>query len=43
MAIKITSTGEIVAEKQRLRDLPDVANDKTVEELKVILEDLERL
>ena len=31
----------IVQEKQRLRDLTDLANDKTVEELLVILEDLE--
>ena len=31
----------IVQEKQRLRDLTDLANDKTVEELLVILEELE--
>ena len=30
----------IVQEKQRLRDLTDLANDKTVEELLVILEEL---
>ena len=34
-------TTEIVAEKQRLRDLTDLANDKTVEELLVILQELE--
>ena len=33
-------TSEIVAEKQRLRDLTDLANDKTVEELLAILEEL---
>ena len=31
----------IVQEKQRLRDLTDLANDKTVEELLVILQELE--
>ena len=31
----------IVQEKQRLRDLTDLANDKTVEELLVILKELE--
>lgn len=31
----------IVQEKQRLRDLTDLANGKTVEELLVILEELE--
>ena len=34
-------TSDIVAEKQRLRDLTDLANDKTVEELLVILQELE--
>ena len=34
-------TTEIVTEKQRLRDLTDLANDKTVEELLVILQELE--
>ena len=38
---KGTDTSEIVAEKQRLRDLTDLANDKTVEELLVILQELE--
>ena len=33
----------IVQEKQRLRDLTDLANDKTVEELLVILEELEKV
>lgn len=33
-------TAPIVAEKQRLRDLPTVAEGKTVDELKVILTDL---
>ena len=35
-----SDTAPIVAEKQRLRDLPTVAEGKTVEELKVILTDL---
>lgn len=35
---KGTDTSGIVAEKQRLRDLTDLANDKTVEELLVILQ-----
>lgn len=34
-------TSNIVAEKQRLRDLTDLANDKTVDELLVILQELE--
>ena len=34
-------TSEIVAEKQRLRDLTELAKDKTVEELLGILEELE--
>ena len=34
-------TTEIVTEKQRLRDLTDLANDKTVDELLVILKQLE--
>ena len=34
-------TSSIVAEKQRLRDLTDSANNKTVEELLVILQELE--
>ena len=38
---KGTDTSDIVAEKQRLRDLTDLANDKTVEELLVILQELE--
>ena len=38
---KGTDTSSIVAEKQRLRDLTDLANDKTVEELLVILQELE--
>lgn len=38
---KGTDTSEIVAEKQRLRDLTDLANDKTVEDLLVILQELE--
>ena len=33
-------TTEIVDEKQKLRDLTDLANNKTVEELLVILEEL---
>ena len=36
-----SDTALIVQEKQRLRDLTDLANDKTVEELLVILEELE--
>ena len=35
-----SDTAEIVKEKQKLRDLTDLANDKTVEELLVILEEL---
>lgn len=35
-----SDTAPIVAEKQRLRDLPTVAEGKTVDELKVILTDL---
>ena len=35
-----SDTTLIVQEKQRLRDLTDLANDKTVEELLVILEEL---
>ena len=35
-----SDTTSIVQEKQRLRDLTDLANDKTVEELLVILEEL---
>ena len=35
-----SDTTLIVQEKQRLRDLTDLANDKTVEELLVILEAL---
>ena len=35
-----SDTSLIVQEKQRLRDLTDLANDKTVEELLVILEDV---
>lgn len=35
-----SDTTLIVQEKQRLRDLTDLANDKTVEDLLVILEDL---
>ena len=38
---KDTDTSNIVAEKQRLRDLTDLANDKTVDELLVILQELE--
>ena len=34
-------TSDIVAEKQRLRDLTALANDKTVDELLVILQELE--
>ena len=34
-------TTEIIAEKQRLRDLTDSANDKTVDELLSILKQLE--
>ena len=34
-------TSLIVQEKQKLRDLTDTVNDKTVEELLVILKDLE--
>ena len=37
---KGTDTSGIVAEKQRLRDLTDLANDKTVDELLVILQEL---
>ena len=33
-------TSAIVAEKQKLRDLTDIANDKTVEELTQILNEL---
>lgn len=36
-----SDTTLIVQEKQKLRDLTDLANDKTVEELLVILEELE--
>ena len=36
-----SDTTLIVQEKQRLRDLTDLANGKTVEELLVILEELE--
>ena len=35
-----SDTTLIVQEKQRLRDITDLANDKTVEELLVILEEL---
>ena len=35
-----SDTTLIVQEKQRLRDLTELANDKTVEELLVILEEL---
>lgn len=35
-----SDTTLIVQEKQRLRDLTDLANDKTVEELLLILEEL---
>lgn len=35
-----SDTTLIVQEKQRLRDLTDLANDKTVEELLVILDEL---
>ena len=35
------NTSDIVAEKQRLRDLTDLANYKTVDELLVILQELE--
>ena len=38
---KGTDTSSIVAEKQRLRDLTDLANDKKVEELLAILQELE--
>ena len=38
-----SDTTLIVEEKQRLRDLTDLANDKTVEELLVILEELEEV
>ena len=36
-----SDTTLIVQEKQRLRDLTDLANNKTVEELLVVLEELE--
>ena len=36
-----SDTALIVQEKQKLRDLTDLANDKTVEELLVILKELE--
>ena len=36
-----SDTTLIVQEKQKLRDLTDLANDKTVEELLVILQELE--
>ena len=36
-----SDTTLIVQEKQRLRDLTDLANDKTVEELLVLLKELE--
>lgn len=36
-------TTEIVAEKQKLRDLTDLPNDKTVDELLVVLKELEGL
>ena len=36
-----SDTTLIVQEKQRLRDLTDLANDKTVEELLAILKELE--
>jgi hypothetical protein len=36
-----SDTTLIVQEKQKLRDLTDLANDKTVEELLVILKELE--
>jgi hypothetical protein len=36
-----SDTTLIVQEKQRLRDLTDLANNKTVEELLIILEELE--
>ena len=35
-----SDTTSIIQEKQRLRDLTDLANNKTVEELLVILEEL---
>lgn len=38
---KDTDTSGIVAEKQRLRDLTDLANDKTPDELLLILTQLE--
>lgn len=38
---KGTDTSGIVAEKQRLRDLTDSANDKTPDELLLILKQLE--
>ncbi len=37
-----SDTTLIVQEKQKLRDLTDVANNKTVEELLVILKELEK-
>ena len=37
-----SGTTHIVQEKQKLRDLTDLANDKTVEELLVILKELEK-
>ena len=37
----VSDTTLIVQEKQRLRDLTDLANDKTVEELLIILKELE--
>ena len=37
----VSDTTLIVQEKQRLRDLTDIANGKTVEELLVILKELE--
>ena len=36
-----SDTTLIVQEKQKLRDLTDLANDKTVEELLIILKELE--
>ena len=36
-----SDTTQIVAEKQMLRDLTDLANDKTVEELLVTIKELE--
>lgn len=35
-----SDTSAIIAEKQKLRDLTDIANDKTVEELTQILNEL---